>query len=250
MRRTIGADMIRVQRKKSLLITTAITIVFILLAGILAGVGVLKGDKSENFTMFMSAALAFAPFLTGIPVFTSVYSDDFKSHSMQVTIGRGFSRSKLVYARFIEALLIVVEVFAVFSLFVIGLALIFGISTKGTTDALKVLWSSYPNIVCYYAVSMVFVFLTQAGTLGLVVYILLAASVTDMLLMALKLVPFIKKLKFDIGNITIDGMISCMFSSEREVWKRVIYGVAALVIYVIVPIIIAKKIFKHKELEF
>ncbi len=250
MRRTIGADMIRVQRKKSLIITTVITIFLILTAGIVAGTGVIKGDKTEHFSGFMAAAVAFAPFLTGIPVFTSVYSDDFKSHSMQVSIGRGFSRTKLIYARFLEALLIVVEIFVLFSLFIVGLALIFSVESKGMTDALKELWQTYPYIVCYFAVSMVFVFITQAGTLGLVIYILLSASVTNMIIMAVKLLPFVRDWKFDINNVTIDGMISSMYSPEREVWKRTLYGVAALVIYVIIPLIAAKKIFKHKELEF
>ena len=97
---------------------------------------------------------------------------------------------------------------------------------------------------------MVFVFITQAGTLGLVIYILLSASVTNMIIMAVKLLPFVRDWKFDINNVTIDGMISSMYSPEREVWKRTLYGVAALVIYVIIPLIAAKKIFKHKELEF
>ena len=250
MRRTIRADIIRIQRKKSLLITSFLVISFILLAGIIAGLGVIKGDKNENFSTFVTAAIAFCPFMTGIPIFTSVFSDDFKSHSMQVSIGRGFSRNKLVYARFFETLIMVAEAFVVFSLFIIGLAVIFGINSKGMMGPIKNLWMSYPNIVCYFAVSMIFVFLTQSGTLGLVVYILLAASITDMILNLLKMVPFIRDMKHDITNITIDGMIGCVYSSEREIWKRCVYGVAVLVIYIIIPIIASKKIFKHKELEF
>ena len=250
MRRTIGADIIRIQRKKSLIITTVITILFILIAGIVAGLGLLKGDKNDHFKVFMTVATGFAPFLTGIPIFTSVYSDDFKSHSMQVSIGRGFSRNKLVYARFFETVIMLIEAFFIFSAFIIGLALIFGIKGSAMGDTLEALWKMYPNIICYYAVAMIFVFLTQAGTLGLVVYILLAASITDLILNALTLIPFISKMKFDITNATIDGMIRCMFSEEREMWKRAVYGIAALVVYIIIPIIVSKKIFKHKELEF
>ena len=64
MRRTIRADIIRIQRKKSLLITSFLVISFILLAGIIAGLGVIKGDKNENFSMFVTAAIAFCPFTT------------------------------------------------------------------------------------------------------------------------------------------------------------------------------------------
>ena len=252
MRRTIKADVLRTQRKKSLIITSVITIVLILTAGIIAGLGLIKGDHSIQFRSFVGAATTFTPFLIGIPVFNSVFSDDFKSHSMQISIGRGFSRNKIIYARFIETLILIAEAFLFFSLFIVGLALIFSIKNGCMIGALKDLWKLYPYLICYIAVSMIFVYLTQAGTLGLVVFILLSASVTDMIITALKLVPFLseERLGHNIGNITIDGMLGCMFSSAREDWKRALYGIAALVIYVIVPIIVSKKIFKHKELEF
>ena len=71
-----------------------------------------------------------------------------------------------------------------------------------------------------------------------------------MIILAVKQIPFIRDMKHDINNLTIDGMVGCVFSTEREVWKRTLYAVAVLVIYIIVPIIVSKKIFKHKELEF
>ena len=94
----IKADILRILKKKSYIITSSI--VFISYAATLA---VMFVKHMEKFDLINSMLASMATFLVGIPVFNAVFTDDFNSRSMQTIIGFGTSRRQLVLSRFFES---------------------------------------------------------------------------------------------------------------------------------------------------
>ncbi|MCR4847028.1 MAG: hypothetical protein K5865_09840 [Eubacterium sp.] len=249
MRNCIKADLIRAQRKLSNIITSVIMLVLYLTLGIIAVSGLLKGDKSEIFGTFISTISSLTAFMVGIPVFNAVFSDDFKSHSMQTSIGFGVSRNKLVLSRVIEVLIMVVEVFLLYSAFIYIMGLCFGIDSTILMKTLVKLWKNVPLIISYIFAGMVFSYLVQGGTLGLVMYILLTADVFTALFVMLSLIPAFKNIPFE--NIFATVMYNDkVYNNDLSLSKRLMWLGIALVSYVVLPILLTMKIFKHKELEF
>lgn len=246
----IKADMLRVQRKKSYIIMSVFIIILAVALGLLAVSGLFKGNKSDNYASMVGAAFGLSNLLIGIPVFNSVFSDDFKSRSMQVSIGFGISRTKMVLIRFIEFLLIFAEAFLAFSICVYIMGAIFGIRTDAMNEVVKGIWQSMISIVGFASFSMMFVYLTQNGTFGLVVYILLATSAFTLIFTGIDLIPFLSDNNISISAITIDGMYGKMFDEKLSQSKNIFWGVMYFACYVVLPLLLTLKIFKHKELDF
>ena len=143
MRNCIKADILRVQRKKGLIIMSIIIMLIIAIAGIVART---SGDKGpDRFFLILSATLGFNTLMLGIPVFNAVLGDDFKSKSMQTAIGHGLSRDKLILARLIEIIVIVIEAYIVFLLGILIFGLIGGVDMKTIGDTIQTILDEAGN---------------------------------------------------------------------------------------------------------
>ncbi len=248
MRNCIKADILRVQRKKSYIIMTSIIMLIIVIAGIVALVK--GGEKGESmFNTIITVGLGFNSLMLGIPVFNAVLGDDFKSRSMQAAIGRGLSREKLIYARLTEIIFIVVEAYLVFYLAILVFGLIAGVDIKVIGSTMWDVSVGLLTIIGFSTVSMIFVYWTQNGTLGLVSYILLGASVFDLLISSLSLLPGIRDTDINIGDYVVSGMSSHVIHAT-SVGNGIIWFIAFVVCWVCLPTFIAIRAFKHKELDF
>ena len=248
MRNCIKADILRVQRKKSYIIMPSIIMLIIVIAGIVALVK--GGEKGESmFKTIITVGLGFNSLMLGIPVFNAVLGDDFKSRSMQIAIGRGLSREKLIYARLTEIIFIVVEAYLVFYLAILVFGLIAGVDIKVIGSTMWDVSVELLNIIGFTTVSMIFAYWTQNGTLGLVSYILLGASVFDLLISSLSLLPGIRDTDINIGDYVVSGMSSHVIHAT-SVGNGIIWFIAFAVCWVCLPTFIAIRAFKHKELDF
>ena len=250
MRNCFVADLFRVQRKKAYLICISITFALMIFASILAGTKVLRGDVSENYSLFVSLAVSFNSLLIGIPVFSAVLSDDFKSRSMQTAIGRGMSRTKLIITRFLEFILILFEAYVILTIFDFGLGMIFDIDPHDIKVVAFQMWVESAFIICCFAVAMIFVYLKQTGTVGLVVYILLACNALELAFTGLSQIKFFKDHDINLVDYTIDGMKSSVLDTTNSTSTRVSWALMMLVCFIIIPLLLTTRIFKKKELEF
>ncbi len=247
MRNCIKADILRVQRKKGLIIMSIIIMLIIAIAGIVART---SGDKGpDRFFLILSATLGFNTLMLGIPVFNAVLGDDFKSKSMQTAIGHGLSRDKLILARLIEIIVIVIEAYIVFLLGILIFGLIGGVDMKTIGDTIQTNLDEILCIIGFSAVSMIFVYGTQNGVLGLVFYILLGASVFDIIISAISLLPFLRDTDFNLGDYVISGMATKVVQAS-SFGTGALWFLAFLVFWVALPTFIAMQIFKNKELDF
>ena len=205
MRRLVFTDLFRAQKKKSYVIMMGLVVALIIIVAIIAFVWPSKAaeesGKAERFQTLNNIVTTFIPFLVGIPVFQAVFTDDFKSRTMQTAIGRGISRSRLVLSRFLEACMLIVEAMAIFSVVTLIAALAVGTSVSGTFLLLAHLWVDASLIVAHLSVCMFFVYASQNATLGLVFFILFSANVFGLLLKLVDSIPFLNDNGIEISKV-------------------------------------------------
>ena len=245
MRNCIKADILRVQRKKSYIVMSIIIMLIILTAGIVSRASGAKGP--DRFYTILSLALGLNTLLLGIPVFSAVIGDDFKSKSMQTAIGRGLSREKLILARLFEIIIIVIEAYIFYFLFILISGLIGGVSMSIIGDTIVTLFDEILSIIGFSTIAMIFVYGTQNGTLGLVFYILLSASVFDTLFIATSFLPFLSNI--DLSGYTVSGMSSKVVQAS-SFGTGALWFVIFTVVWIALPTFLAMQVFKNKELDF
>ncbi len=250
MRNCLKADLLRVQRKKAYIIMITIVFVLVTVMAVIAGIGIIKGDKSDHFKLFESAMLSFNALMIGIPVFSAILSDDFKSRSMQTAIGRGMSRRKLIFTRFLEFIIVVAEAFFILTLAVGLIGMIFGIKLSAIGEVVGSMWLESVSMICYFSISMIFVYWRQNGTIGLVLYIILSLDALNLILVGLNQIPFIKHNDIDLVDYTVPGMREKIMDGSLAAGSRVVWGVAVVFFYIIVPLFLTMRIFRRRELDF
>ncbi|MBQ9872809.1 MAG: hypothetical protein IJM27_12895 [Eubacterium sp.] len=275
MRRLVFTDLFRAQKKKSYVIMMGLVAALIIIVAIIAFVWPSKAAeesaKAERFLTLHNIVATFIPFLVGIPVFQAVFTDDFKSRTMQTAIGRGISRSRLVLSRFLEACMLIVEAMAIFSVVTLIAALAVGTSVSGTFLLLARLWVDASLIVAHLSVCMFFVYASQNTTLGLVFFILFSANVFGLLLKLVDSIPFLNDNGIEISKMVPTGvhtsMSNYLFGTkavldttdlskllepaiEANFGKALVYGIVFIGVYIILPVFLSQAVFRKKELEF
>ena len=275
MRRLVFTDLFRAQKKKSYVIMMGLVVALIIIVAIIAFVWPSKAaeesGKAERFQTLNNIVSTFIPFLVGIPVFQAVFTDDFKSRTMQTAIGRGISRSRLVLSRFLEACMLIVEAMAIFSVVTLIAALAVGTSVSGTFLLLAHLWVDASLIVAHLSVCMFFVYASQNTSLGLVFFILFAANVFGLLLKLVDSIPFLNDNGIEISKMVPTGvhtnMSNYLFGTkavldttdiskllepaiEANFGKALVYGIVFVGVYIILPVFLSQAVFRKKELEF
>ena len=261
MSAVIFADIRRVMRKKSFIIMLILECLLIVgfTAAIIAGIDSLNAQVSVEEQISIEPNVAFVsftvmmiggvgPLLLGLPIFLAVFSDDFRSHALQMAIGSGLSRKKLILARFTETVIltIVITVFMFIAAFISGL--IQGMDMQIIGEACVKSLIDMITMVCYLAICLIPVYGTQNTTLGMILYILLEAGVVGTVLNALRSgIPQIKDIH--IEWLLPDKLINDVAMSGDYSWGWVVWIIVP-VVYIAIPVWVAMILFRKKELEF
>lgn len=83
---------------------------------------------AELYVTKISSFLSFFPLIVGLFVFLSVYADDFKCRSMQVAIGYGIPRGKIVLGKLLESAVLLFGVAAGMAVFVLAAPILLGLA--------------------------------------------------------------------------------------------------------------------------
>ena len=253
MRNVIKADIRRVQKKVGFIVCMAIEVALIILAGVLGKFFPLKMNGIVESTAYVAAAIFFFPLFVGIPIFSAIYSDDFKSRSMQTAIGYGMTRYKLIWARFFEGLLLLCETAVVFSIVYFITEKLLGVeNSKIVKGIITDIWVRDLKILGFLCLSLIIVYGTQKPGGGLVLYILLLTGVFGTIISALDLIPFFDERDIEISKYFPSGVITSLQEAitSADTGKIILYFLAFSVCYVVVPVFISIGIFNNKELDF
>ncbi len=247
MANCIFADMPRVLKKTSVLILTILEV-----ALIIGGVFVIRFLPFIGLNVPLGSILDLASTLfllfTALPVFLVVFGDDIKSKTMQSAIGYGVSRTKLLIARFLEIILIMIVIMLILIAEMLVITLIFKVPMTGNQsflNAVKDLGISALESACYIAIAMIAVFWTQSMALAQTLYLCLMFGVVDMLISMTSFIPFLSKHHIDLGKYTVSGLID---TARSGVSYAPVMWVVVVAAYIVLPLVISAAVFRRKEL--
>ena len=238
----IKADIHRVMRKRSFVVMTALVLV-IFAATLIVTLKFVKSPE-EGVKLVSSLLQEVAVLLIGIPLFTAVFTDSFNSKSMQAVIGFGTSRKRLIISRYCEYLVILALVFLAISMVSLAVFVVTGhLSISGSL--FRELWEGYLVTALSVNAAMVFAYGAQNPTLGLIIFICLAANVFALLLTGLSFIPFLAKHGIDPALILPSNLLyEALHNCKPMFYLYTILG------YVVLPLFLSIKTFEKKELEF
>ena len=245
----ILADIKRICHKKSFLMTIGAYIgLFLLMMFIYFNPTFTEIAYVAKTTSF----LGYFPLIIGLIVFLSVYYDDFKSKSMQVAIGYGMRRYKVVLSKIIESIVLFVLSIIIIGIITMIVPVLLGLELNASqiTEILFTLIIEMLRAIGYISISSIPVFYTQNAVNGTILYVLLSSKTIMLLLSIILGQDFVVNI---FGNLTkfvytigLYGIRSIFMQTGIINMSIVLMGI----IYVIIPTIISICGFKKKELEF
>ncbi|MCR5304601.1 MAG: hypothetical protein K6E33_08575 [Lachnospiraceae bacterium] len=249
MRRLLKGDLIRLVRKKSMGLA-ALSMVLLVIGTVLYGLdqGLYNG---YTFMECADEATSIGAFIFGIVTLVGVYGDEFKSMSMSNVIGRGLSRKKIVIAKFLDSLVIMVMLTFVYAVVIFLFSRILGVTlTSLETKALYL--DCYLNVVYvvgYILVSSIFLYATGNVPLGIMVYIILSV-VVPYILDIFKYSPLMVRFHFNryfLYSLTSRAYTDILLGMEGSGMMHVLLGA---IIYIGGALVISMIIFDRREMDF
>ena len=240
------ADLIRLHKKTSMIVFMCIQI-FMFVAFFFATHFLAKYYGDESVPAEVAGGAGAAGLFIGIPAYLAAIKDDFKSRSMQVAVGFGIPRSRIVICRFLEVCMIFAEICVIQTVlgFVFGMA--FGYDMGQVTHDLINMWIDLIPMFSHMAIAFLVVYASMNHTLGLVIYIVLELGVVNIIFSLITLVPFLKDLKIDFSDYWVDGAVVKALSQPPM--QEALSLLVTFAVYVVIPVIIAMVLFRRKELE-
>ena len=246
MKRYMKADFYRIFGRASRYIT--LIILFVAFGAFLYAVsdGSTPYEIVETVTKVIN--LAVCP-IFGLVEFGVVYSDDLKAKTMQIAIGTGVSRRKVIFTKWLEIVLLTALDLVIFLGVAFLVSLLRGAVFSGEPlrDVLILSGFSLIKLAGTAAITSILLFATMNAALGLVLFIASAFGILYFLVSAIVTIGPLETLHLD----------QFLFTSILEAAKsRAVIGTLSLphiigiVIYLILFYLLACRAFKKVELEF
>ncbi len=247
MSRLVCADVRRIFNKRSLLGV-------LIISGILALISALWADaqfrSGFSFAMRQSTYTETVQnMILGVWIFVSVYGDEHSSKSMQSAIGRGISRSGIVFAKIIDAFIIsfFMYLFLLVWLFIVALISNAGMNEVETMYLISSVLKGAYEVSCTSAMAGVIMYATENFPFSLFGYIFLQ-QIAPLLMIFLGETKLLYKLHPQ--RCYISGFANRGFSEfilTGGGYGILIFG---LLIYVGGAFLLSTLIMNKKELEF
>lgn len=245
----LNADLRRILHKQSFLGSVG---AFALLFAILVFIYLNPSFTVEMYVAKVTSFLSFFPLVIGIFVFISVYADDFKCRSMQVAIGYGMPRSHIILAKLLESTIILFATAVIMGVLVLCAPVVLGLApnTQQLMSLALTVAAEMIRALGYLALSTIPVFFSQDAVGGIIAYVLLSSKTVYIVL---SMVLGQELLVNTIGDLT-----KYLYTVQLYTVKADLIGgapfiftfVAALLLYIVLPTVIAIIGFRKKELEF
>ena len=237
MRKLIRADITRILRKPTFYILIVLSL--ILLAVRPAGkTAALQIDGIKTF-------IDITPLLfVGIPAFLAIYADELRSGKMIDVLGRGMSRKKILIAKLLDFLIILIMYFAV----AYGIMLLMnafanvGVTPKQNLNLLLYCVFAMIKIFGFFALASLAVFASWNAAGGMIILILIGTLSS----LILKLIQ--DNLTLPVFDVSYVGLLESSFASfaaGQFGWQII----PALLVYLGGVIIISIVIFNRKEID-
>lgn len=245
MRNMIAADVRRTVRKKSFWVFIAAVLIFAIVQAV-------RARSVWNGFHFMSnelTVLTTGNLLFGLAVFFGVYVDEFRSRAMQCMIGRGLSRMKIILAKFLDCVILLLAVYLCFALFLWLMSVIMGADMTATESAMlyvSVFFAAAKTLL-YITIAAFFLYATGSTPAGVVTLLLLYIGVS-------MVSDFVAGTKlgrlFHPEQLLADVSLTESLMNKVLVGEADLGGIFSLLIWLFFAVLLAFLVFRKKELEF
>ena len=250
MRNYIHADIKRILQRSSHLFTMLLAFGIFFCAVYLPN----RGGQTTSVTLVTSACstLDWLVVIIGLFEMIAVFSEDFKVKTMQVAIGLGVSRSKVVLCKLIEvAILLVLDCIAL-TLLTMGMGALLGFAIPFyvlqdliVTLLVKCLIAQIASV----SLTMIVLFLTQSTILSIFVFILISGGIVNMLLTALPMLGITALDNLNLARLTLSYLVG-LFNSRLLLGTFDFPSALGIAIYIGVGVFATCKLFGKRELDF
>ena len=249
MNNYIGADLRRIFRKQSFLWAFG---AFAGCFAILVFIYFNPSFTAEMYVSKMTSFMSYFPLLVGLLAFLSVYADDFKCRSMQIAIGYGMPRGRIIFAKLLESAVLLLATAACMAVLLTAAPLLLGLTPTSQQMASLVLTAGEELLraLGYGAISAVAVFLTQNATGGTILYVLLSSKTVYIIATMLLGQDFLLGTVGDLTKYLYTVMLYTCKADLVQGGQPYICLSFALLIYIVLPTVISVVGFRKKELEF
>ncbi len=249
MNNYIGADLRRIFRKQSFLWAFG---AFAGCFAILVFIYFNPNFTAEMYVSKMTSFMSYFPLVVGLLTFLSVYADDFKCRSMQIAIGYGIPRGRIIFAKLLESAVLLLATAAGMEVLLTAAPLLLGLTPTSQQMASLVLTAGAELLraLGYGAISAVAVFLTQNATGGTILYVLLSSKTVYIIATMLLGQDFLRNTVGDLTKYLYTAMLYTCKADLVQGGQPFICLSFALLIYVVLPTVISVVGFRKKELEF
>ena len=208
-----------------------------------------EGVTSVQMMSIASTMLELAPLTVGIMCVTLVYGDDFKSRIMQVAIGGGISRNKIILMKLIEsAILSAFEIIVIILTSMITSA-VMGYPFAGTQvrDIFVEGFTILVMIIGYVSITQILMFLRQGTGLAVLLFISLSMGLISELFSLLELIKPLQKMH--IGSYTFTSL-SEVFATRLALGHVNFGALIGVILYIGISFLLTALIYRKRELEF
>lgn len=244
----IKADLKRIFKKGSFL---AVNVLFWVLVVLQA---VLRREASFTTADYLEGCMQLAGYfslIVGLPIFLGVYSDDLKAKSMQVAIGFGMSRNKVVLTKLFEVIImtLVIGTFSALVMSVIPWCLGLTITVRQVCLLVVVMLTEGLRIIGYISLGLPLIYRAQNSIPGLILYLLLASKIIWIIVQDILTRDIFTRI---LGDTTRFILTNASYSL-RGIVTGAPHGLSSYVVvlaYIVIPLLISLRVFKNRELEF
>ena len=242
MRKLIFGEIYRLLHKKSMYAYFgAVAAGYILFAFVRSG-----GFNEESIPSDAVELFTFLPAVAGGFLFSAIYTDDLNAKNLITLVGYGLDKIKIVFAKFILALLFVTVCFWLVPLFHCAVYTVLGCAATLSLMAMVYVFSFKFMLMtlAYIVFSSIVAFGLQRATFAMVTYILFAFNIINVMLTSAA-----KALKLNLGGHLLSGVtdriIAGMITGGSLIFPLMEYAA-----YIIIALAFSALAFHKKEMEF
>ena len=214
----------------------------------IAALLVLKASDEESYMGTASMVAGTLSIYFGTIIFFAVFSDDTKARTMQVAIGRGLTRKKVIYAKVLEGLFLAVLYYGISGILLSVIPVVMQVSIS--SSAIISFWTDITtclfDTMFFFMISMIIIAATLKTNIAEIIFILF---VVDIIPGAISV-----GLAFAETNLGMPSLIPYLYEScVNAMIKNPIANLGSIlgvIIYLGVTLFLAVHFFQKKELEF
>lgn len=209
-------------------------------------------DRNFAFLQKVLERNSMVTLVIGFAALLGIYGDEFKSMAMITVIGRGLTRAKFVFAKFIDTLILVALMMSITAIYVVILKNVSGVTLNGVETRFLVNMFIFKSIelVIFVTIASIFYFLSENAAVGLFAYLAFMLIIPATLAFAKLLSPWVANHKIDKFYVTgLTGIVSSNLILGDIVGAFLVI-LPTIAIYIGGALLINILVFSRKELDF